>query len=140
MSSTSQTGFDLVNNYLHLGDGGEAFRVAITPAFWPALMSGDYREEGVRRIAEDGGWLAASYQVQQDMKHWEMHPAGDEILFMLSGEIDVVLDEPGGERVVNVKAGTACVVPRGIWHRQVVKSPGQQFALTYGKGTQHRPL
>ena len=31
---------------------------------------------------------------------WEMHPGGDELLYLLTGALDVVLDEPAGERTL----------------------------------------
>ena len=68
-----------------------------------------------------------------------MHPAGDEILYLVDGALDVILEQKNGERVVTLQPGTACVVPRGTWHRQIVHQPGELLAITYGKGTQHRP-
>ncbi len=68
-----------------------------------------------------------------------MHPAGDELLVLLSGAIDVVLETDAGNRVVELTEGTSCLVPRGTWHRQI-RTPGRELAITYGKGTQHRPL
>ena len=40
---------------------------------------------------------------------------------------------------MTLQPGTACVVPRGTWHRQIVHQPAELLAITYGKGTQHRP-
>ena len=75
------------------------------------------------------------------MPAWERHPAGDEVLCALSGLLEaVVQDANGGERVVSLPAGVACTVPKGAWHRLVVRAPGRLLALTYGKGTEHRPL
>ena len=39
---------------------------------------------------------------------------GDELLTLLSGAIDAVFDEPGGERVMNLRGGQTCIVPRGV--------------------------
>ena len=46
-----------------------------------------------------------------------MHPDGDELLILLSGRIDLVLDEREQERTVNLRAGKASLVPRGVGHR-----------------------
>ena len=75
-----------------------------------------------------------------DSNTWELHPAGDDLLYVLSGAIDVVLQEEGGERVVELRAGAACIVPRGTWHRQKVRTPGDMLFITPGEKTQHRPL
>jgi mannose-6-phosphate isomerase-like protein (cupin superfamily) len=69
-----------------------------------------------------------------------MHPLGDELLFLLSGAVDIVFDSGQGERIVELKENGACVVPRGTWHKQIVRVPGRELAVTYGRGTQHRPL
>jgi oxalate decarboxylase/phosphoglucose isomerase-like protein (cupin superfamily) len=68
-----------------------------------------------------------------------MHPAGDEVVCLLTGAVDVVLDEPDGERVVELRAGQTCIVPRGVWHRAIVQEPGDTLHITRGEGTEHRP-
>jgi oxalate decarboxylase/phosphoglucose isomerase-like protein (cupin superfamily) len=68
-----------------------------------------------------------------------MHPAGDEVVCLLSGAIDVVLEEQHGERVVGLEPGSTCIVPRGVWHRAIVHEPGDTLHITRGEGTQHRP-
>lgn len=49
---------------------------------------------------------------------WERHRSGDELLYVLEGEVEItVLDD--GEPVHRVlRAGSAFVVPQGRWHRQ----------------------
>lgn len=45
----------------------------------------------------------------------EMHPDGDEILYVISGTLIVTsdsMDEP-----LSLTAGQACVVPKGEWHQ-----------------------
>jgi mannose-6-phosphate isomerase-like protein (cupin superfamily) len=73
-----------------------------------------------------------------DWDIWEMHPAGDEIVCLPSGAIDIVLAETAGERVVALEAGQTCIVPQGVWHRAVVREPGDTLHITRGEGTQHR--
>ena len=60
-------------------------------------------------------------------------------LCLLTGAVDVVLDEADGERVVELTAGQTCIVPRGVWHRAIVREPGDTLHITRGAGTQHRP-
>jgi mannose-6-phosphate isomerase-like protein (cupin superfamily) len=132
--------FEPFGTYVLLEDGGDALPVEVTPMFWPELISGERRSEGATKIAAGHGWLMCALPKKDDPPTWEMHPAGDEILYMLSGALDVVLEQPDGEQVIALRAGTACVVPRGVWHRTVVRVPGDMLAITYGKGTQHRPI
>ncbi|WP_437477306.1 hypothetical protein WME75_28030 [Sorangium sp. So ce1014] len=140
MANQRQPGFDLRSTYLHLADGGDALPIEVRPTFWQELMSGDSQAADIRRITDDGGWLVIRFRLAEDTPQWEMHPAGDEILCLLSGASDVVLEEQGSERVVALLAGTTCKVPQGAWHRLIVREPGDLLSITYGKGTQHRPL
>ncbi len=71
---------------------------------------------------------------------WEMHPAGDDIVCLLSGSLDVVLDEDGAERNIELRPLATCIVPRSVWHRAVVHVPGDTLHITRGAGTQHRPV
>ena len=71
---------------------------------------------------------------------WEMHPDGDEVLTLLSGQFDIVLDEGGVERTIALTPGQGALVPRGVWHRMVIKVPGELLFLTPGDTTEHRPL
>jgi mannose-6-phosphate isomerase-like protein (cupin superfamily) len=70
----------------------------------------------------------------------EMHPDGDELLFVVSGRLSVYLEDQGGERELRLAAGEAVVVPRGVWHRVVPLETSQLVHITPGPGGQHRPL
>jgi mannose-6-phosphate isomerase-like protein (cupin superfamily) len=71
--------------------------------------------------------------------HWEMHPAGDEVLYLLSGRMDVVLHDSGSERVLSLRPGTAVIVPQGIWHTVKIHGAGDLLSITRGAGTEIRP-
>lgn len=83
--------------------------------------------------------LVSAYVSEADWPNWEMHPGGDEVLVLVDGTMTMILDEPGGERRVEMAAGATCIVPRGVWHRALVAQPSRFIAITYGAGTQHRP-
>ena len=51
-----------------------------------------------------------------------------------------ILEELHGERVVELRAGEACIVPQGVWHRLLVHETGDLLFLTPGEGTAHRPI
>ena len=122
---------ELTTTYVHLDDGGQGSELPVTEDFWPSLMRGERQLSGRLVIASD---LAG------DTGHWEMHPAGEELLFLQSGSIEVVMERDGETGRVALAAGQACLVPRGAWHRVVVHEPGRLLFITYGEGTQHRPL
>jgi len=138
MSETRADPFKLDDTYVFLKDGGSAPLVP-SGGFWQELMSGQPRSAGVALVAGGTGWLLAKYSIERNSQAWEMHPAGDELLTMLAGAMDVVLERADGEVTVSLVSGQTCVVPRGMWHRQVVREAGQYLGITYGKGTQHRP-
>ena len=128
----TESGLDLCKTYMDLADGGAARPIAVTERFWPELMSGERRIEGR---------LMAAFHVGEDAPHWEMHPHGEELVILQSGSVDFVLEAPEGERIVELRpAARCCLVPRGLWHRFVVREPGELLFITHGEGTQHRPL
>jgi quercetin dioxygenase-like cupin family protein len=70
-----------------------------------------------------------------------MHPKGDEVVCLLSGSLDFVLEMGREERRVSLeKAGQFVLVPKGIWHTAKVAEPSRLLFITAGEGTQHRPL
>jgi mannose-6-phosphate isomerase-like protein (cupin superfamily) len=131
MAGTTQLAFELLSTYVHLADGGDAVSVAVDASFWAEIGS---------RIALHGGRLVGVTHQTGDWPTWERHPAGDELIVLLSGAVDIVLQDQEGERVVELRRGAASIVPRGVWHRFIVCTPGYVLFITPGSGTQHRPL
>ena len=123
--------FTLDSTYIHLRPDESALAMEGGPAFWQHI------EE---RHDLDHGRLMGSTDQNKDWDHWERHPAGDEILTLLSGELEIVLDLPGREQRSRIQAGETFVVPKGIWHRGIVHQPGTLMFVTPGAGTQHRPV
>jgi mannose-6-phosphate isomerase-like protein (cupin superfamily) len=122
--------FDLATTYVQLDDGPQAFAVEVDDEFWATID---------RRSELRGGRLVGTFHNAKEWDVWEMHPAGDEVVCLLTGAVDVVLVEPEGERVVELGAGQTCIVPRGVRHRAIVREPGETLHITRGDGTQHRP-
>ncbi len=60
---------------------------------------------------------------------WERHPAGDELLHVLDGEVDVTVLTDDGRVEVNVPSGSIFVCPRGLWHRQL---PRPSVTMLFG--------
>jgi mannose-6-phosphate isomerase-like protein (cupin superfamily) len=123
-------------------EGNEARRVEVPASeFWSQIMSGTFTIPQVGQIATADGWLVTEYEMAQDLDSCEMHPEGDELHYVARGELDLVLETDDGDadRVVRLRAGTSAVVPRGVWHRFVVHEPARALAVTFGRGTQHRP-
>jgi mannose-6-phosphate isomerase-like protein (cupin superfamily) len=69
----------------------------------------------------------------------EVHPDGDEILYVISGRVRVMGDsEP--DAPVELGPGQSCIVPRGEWHRVKIVEPTQLIHITPGPNGDHRPL
>ena len=131
---------DLLKNYLLLEPDGAAVLLPGGGDFWSQLMSGDVTDPGIRRLIDsENGRLLSALPMGDDWTNWEMHPAGDEILFMLEGKATFLLDLSGGLREVALTAGRLLVIPKGVWHTAKVSEPVRLLAITAGQGTQHRP-
>lgn len=99
-----------------------------------------------RRSGDADGWLVACFRAasSQDVHsdYWEIHPAGQEIVAVLSGQARLILrtDGQAGEETVILKAGSAGVVPRNRWHRIEIDSPAEMQSVTPRRGTRVEPV
>jgi mannose-6-phosphate isomerase-like protein (cupin superfamily) len=123
--------FTLKSTYVNLRPDDSAETMAGGRRFWAGIA---------KRTDLNKGRLMGSTRQKADWPHWERHPAGDEILVLLSGEMDLILETKSGERRRRLKAGQTFVVPRGLWHRALVRKPGELMFITPGAGTEHRPV
>jgi mannose-6-phosphate isomerase-like protein (cupin superfamily) len=84
--------------------------------------------------------LVAEYAFSEDWPTWEMHPAGDEMLYLLAGEAEIHVRSAGVTRQVRFNTpGSYLVVPKGAWHTAKVNAPCRILFITPGDGTQHLP-
>ena len=123
--------FTLDGTYIHLKPDDSARAMEGGDRFWATIQE---------RTDLDEGRLMGVTGQSADWDHWERHPAGEEILTLLSGEMELVLDVEGGEQRTVLRAGETFIVPRGIWHRGIVKEAGRLMFVTAGAGTEHRPV
>ena len=133
MIVSSPSTFDLINTYVHLKDGADAVPVAVGDDFWATID---------KRTELYSGRLVTLFHIQStdEWVHWEMHPAGDEIVCLLSGAIDLILQEGEHERSLELRSRAAGIIPRGVWHRAIVHTPSDVLFITRGAGTQLRPI
>lgn len=109
--------------------------------FWSQVMSGAPTDPVVAHVVQGDGWLVTQYDVDGVPDHEEMHPEGDELHYLVSGDLDFVLvDGTGTEQVITMRPGTMANVPRGVWHRIEARTPSRGVAFTAGRGTRHRPI
>ncbi len=76
------------------------------------------------------------FQCGEGVSPWERHPDDDELLFVLEGEVDLIVMFDDGQVTTTVEAGSLFVVPRGRWHRHHVRKTLAELYLTPG-ATEH---
>jgi quercetin dioxygenase-like cupin family protein len=67
----------------------------------------------------------------------EVHPDGDEILYVISGRLRVESDS--STNPLELGPGGACIVRKGEWHKVRVLEPSQLLHVTPGPNGDHRP-
>ena len=123
------TAFELESVFLSLNGQGVATN-----------LPGEHFGERLGQAPADMAYLVGAYPMTADWPHWEMHPRGHEVLVMLEGRLEMTLDQDGSVRTVMMEPGATLVIPPGAWHVAKVLEPGKLIGITYGEGTQHRPL
>jgi len=82
--------------------------------------------------------LVSRHAFDMDWPTWERHPAGDELVCLLSGQADLILRTPRGDEVVNLAAaGSFVLVPRNTWHTAHISEPTELLFITPGEGTEN---
>jgi mannose-6-phosphate isomerase-like protein (cupin superfamily) len=112
----------------------------IVPEGGASLLEPPFRKAELARL--DGRVLATfpiSSPADAHSDMWEMHPAADEVLFMLTGALVIDYSDASHSGTVVLDAGEGIVMPQGVWHRLVLREPGLLLALTAPHGTQSRP-
>ena len=77
----------------------------------------DFRIACPRLAAFDKGAVTVGRFAAQTP--WENHPDGDELLYILAGTLEVILQVNRDRIRVPVRSGSIFIVPRGTWHRQI---------------------
>ena len=124
---------DADKTYVHLDNTGAARLLNVDDKFWADLTAG-------RRPDLEHGHMVMAFSFAAPWDTWEMHPQGEEVVLLLSGEATFVLETDRGlERVRLSRTGEFVVVPRGTWHTADAAEPTTMLFITAGAGTQHRP-
>lgn len=120
--------FDLGSTRLILGPQGNAVPKAVTADFYKEL------DREFNQFA--GHVLVSRHEFDEPWSTWEMHPKGDEFVYLLFGDVDLVLWTGDRERLLRVNdPGSYVVVPRGTWHTARPRMRTGMLFLTPGEGT-----
>ena len=110
-----------------------AVPVTVTPEIYANL---DRDFDGFR-----SRWLLSRYRFDAAWPTWERHPAGDEIVYLLSGDTLLLLDTEEGEITMHLsEPGSYVIIPRNTWHTARPNAPTEMLFITPGEGTENRPV
>jgi mannose-6-phosphate isomerase-like protein (cupin superfamily) len=123
---------DLKKTYVVVRPDLAAIGIEVTPTIWQDL---DRRFNNFK-----GHLLVAQFDFEADWPSWEIHPAGDEIVVLLSGRADMILDLGGSYQVTALaQSGSFVIVPKGTWHTARISTPTSMLFVTPGQGTENKP-
>jgi mannose-6-phosphate isomerase-like protein (cupin superfamily) len=123
---------NLLTTYVVVAPDLGATGVDVTATIWQDLD---------RRFADfKGHLLVAGFDFEADWPSWERHPAGDEIVALVSGRADMILDLGGNQQLTTLaQPGSFVIVPKGTWHTARISVPTSMLFVTPGEGTENRP-
>ncbi|MEZ5501849.1 MAG: cupin [Halioglobus sp.] len=105
--------------------------VAVTPAVYAEL---DARYDQFKSHV-----LVSSHEFESDWGMWEKHPAGDELVVLVSGAAALHIKTDSGEDIVQLREpGSYAVVPRNAWHTARISEQTVMLFITPGEGTENR--
>ena len=96
-------------------------------------------------VRVDGHTVGVARMDRPPPHRGEVHPDGDELLYLVEGQVEVVLDDGdqdhvGTETRHRFAAGQGFVVPQGVWHRLEFAEPVHLVFVTPGPASGHRPV
>ncbi|MBC3875370.1 cupin domain-containing protein [Undibacterium flavidum] len=118
----------LASNFIVLDTKQAATEIPVTP--------GIYEELDAKFDQFKGCLLIAEYTFSSDWSSWEMHPNGDETLYLISGDATLLLYSGGVESQIEFNVpGSFVIIPKGTWHTALVKNNCTILFITPGEGT-----
>jgi mannose-6-phosphate isomerase-like protein (cupin superfamily) len=126
--------FDLSSTYLRMRADATVEPLPVDETFWERIAAGQLG-------AFHDEYLVSCYTFDTAWSVWEMHPKGDEIIYLLSGCATFHLEQNGETRAIELKeSGTCLVVPKGTWHTAKARGACRMLFITPGEGTMHREI
>ena len=121
---------DLTQTYTLLHASGEVEQVKGGERFW----------EAPRPVKDRVGqhWLLYESYYQKDWNEWVMHPACDELIYLLSGSLEIILDLRCHEKIISLKPNDVATIPRSIWHTIKIYRPSHVLNISRELDTKHR--
>jgi mannose-6-phosphate isomerase-like protein (cupin superfamily) len=122
METTTHTHEIGRHTVVHLAQDLSVSPVQIGPSFW--------NHDGDSIPAMSDGRILCVSDYSATWTWWERHPTGDELVYLISGDAEFLMETDSGSSAVALQPGHATVVPTGAWHRAVVRSPSRLLFVT----------
>jgi mannose-6-phosphate isomerase-like protein (cupin superfamily) len=119
--------FDLCERHAHFNEDGSVSLIK-SETLWslpPEEMN-----------AQFGHLLVSVFSFSENWPTWEMHPHGDEMVYLLSGAATLILRLPHGDIGIALTANRGYLIPKGVWHTAHTEVPCQALFITRGQDTQ----
>lgn len=82
--------------------------------------------------------LVSLHTFTEDWPTWERHPAGDELVMLLSGAVTLIVQTESGEQSLQLeKPNHYVVVPKNCWHTMKTRTRSSMLFITPGEGTEN---
>lgn len=126
--------FDINTSYARLRPDASVEVLDVGASFWEELGRGQLG-------SFENEYLVTTQSFTEDWPLWEMHPMGDEIVILLKGSIELLLEKQSGQKSLPLqRSGEWVLVPKGTWHTARVTALCTVLFITAGEGTLHRPV
>lgn len=123
---------DLSQTYTLLHPTGDVEKVKGGEEFWKTPRSIH------DRVGQH--WLFSEQHYQNDWKEWKMHPAGDEIIYLLDGSINVIIEQANLTNTLKLRSSGVVTIPRQVWYRIEVLDPCHVLNISRELNTKHRQI
>ena len=104
-----------------------------------SLKASEVPEQPDPPVPVDGVTIGVATMTENSPHGGEMHPDGDETLYLISGRVNVVFLD-SNEDDIEMSPGDGLVVPRGMWHRVDIIEPSRIVYVTPGPNNEFLPL
>lgn len=126
--------YNIANTYARLKPDSSAVAMPVSESFWQDLSAGKFG-------SFENEFLVTTQSFSQNWPVWEMHPNGEEVIILLTGNVDMILEKKSGNKIVRLQQqGDWLMVPKGQWHTARVSAPSTVLFITAGEGTLHRQV
>jgi quercetin dioxygenase-like cupin family protein len=124
--------FQIENTFVALDDACGAAPLAVSEGFWEKLSRGQFGSFSR---------MVSAYTFAEDWTMWEKHPAGEEFVCLLEGEVDFFLQQGNAEsKITLTQPGAFVLVPADTWHTAKFRRPSKMLFITPGEGTEHKSV